>query len=138
VEAHPERTVVPRWVALVLGGIALALVPWTLYLSYTLPARHVTDHWRLAWSGFDVGLAASLVGTAVGVARNAPWLEAAAAISTALLLTDAWFDIMLSNGAVERLEAIALAMVAEVPLAVFCLWIALNAERAVKALSANR
>lgn len=137
-EAHPEPTVVPRWVALVLGGIALALVPWTLYLSYTLPARHVTDHWRLAWSGFDVGLAASLVGTAVGVARNAPWLEAAAAISTALLLTDAWFDIMLSNGAVERLEAIALAMVAEVPLAVFCLWIALNAERAVKALSANR
>jgi hypothetical protein len=138
VEARPERTVVPRWAALFLGGIALALVPWTLYLSYTLPARHVTDHWRLAWSGFDVGLAASLVATAVGVARNAPWLEAAAAVSTALLFTDAWFDIMLANGAVERLEAIALAMVAEIPLGVFCLWIALNAERAVKTLSANR
>ena len=137
-EARPERTVVPRWVALFLGGIGLALVPWTLYLSYTLPARHVTDHWRLAWSGFDVGLAASLVATAIGVARNAPWLEAAAAVSTALLATDAWFDIMLSNGAGERLEAIALAMVAEIPLAVFCLWIALNAERAVKTLSASR
>ena len=137
-EARPERTVVPRWVALFLGGIGLALVPWTLYLSYTLPARHVTDHWRLAWSGFDVGLAASLVATAIGVARNAPWLEAAAAVSTALLVTDAWFDIMLSNGVSERLEAIALAMVAEIPLAVFCLWIALNAERAVKTLSASR
>ena len=137
-EARPERTVVPRWVALFLGGIGLALVPWTLYLSYTLPARHVTDHWRLAWSGFDVGLAASLVATAIGVARNAAWLEAAAAVSTALLVTDAWFDIMLSNGVSERLEAIALAMVAEIPLAVFCLWIALNAERAVKTLSANR
>jgi hypothetical protein len=137
-EAYPERNVVPRWVALVLGGIGLALVPWTLYLSYSLPARHVTNHWQLAWSGFDVGLAASLVATAIGVARNTAWLEAAAAISTALLFTDAWFDIVLSNGAGERLEAIALALVAEIPLAVFCLWIALNAERAVRTLSSRR
>jgi hypothetical protein len=137
-EARPENTLVPRWAALFLGGIALALVPWTLYLSYALPARHVTEHWGVAWSGFDVGLATSLVATAVGVTRNAPWLEAAAAVSTALLFTDAWFDIVLSNGAGERLEAIALALVAEIPLALFCLWIALNAERAVKTLSASR
>jgi len=129
---------VPRWAALLLGGTALVLVPWTLYLSYSLPARHVTDHWSLAWSGFDVGLATSLVVTALGVARDAPWLEAAAAVSTALLLTDAWFDIVLSHGGGERLEAVALAAVAELPLAVFCLWIALNAERAVRTLSANR
>lgn len=137
-EARRERTVVPRWVALFLGGIALALVPWTLYLSYSLPARHVTNHWGVAWSGFDVGLAISLVTTAVGVARNAPWLEAAAAVSTVLLLTDAWFDIVLSHGSGERLEAIALALVAELPLALFCFWIALNAERAVRMLSGNR
>jgi hypothetical protein len=137
-EARPERTVVPRWVALFLGGIALALVPWTLYLSYSLPARHVTNHWSVAWSGFDVGLAASLLATAVGVVRNAPWLEAAAAVSTVLLFTDAWFDIVLAHGAGERLEAIALALVAEVPLALFCLWIAMNAERAVKMMTGSR
>ena len=135
-EARSQTTVVPRWAALLLGGTAL--VPWTLYLSYSLPARHVTDHWSLAWSGFDVGLATSLVLTALGVVRGAPWLEAAAAVSTALLVTDAWFDIVLSNSAGERLEAIALAAVAELPLALFCLWIALNAERAVRTLSANR
>jgi hypothetical protein len=136
--ATPSQTIVPRWAVLLLGGTALALVPWTLYLSYSLPARHVTNNWSVAWSGFDVGLAASLAVTAVGVARDAPWLEAAAAVSTVLLVTDAWFDIILSHGSGERLEAIALALVAELPLAVFCLWIALNAERAVRTLSSRR
>jgi hypothetical protein len=42
---------------------------------------------------------------------------------------------VLSSGAGERLEAIALACVAEIPLALFCLWIALNAERAVRVIS---
>jgi hypothetical protein len=137
-EARSQTSVVPRWAALLLGGTALALVPWTLYLSYSLPAHHVTDHWSVAWSGFDVGLAASLIATAVGIARNAPWLEAAAAVSTVLLVTDAWFDIVLAQRGGERLEAIALAAVAELPLALFCLWVALNAERAVRTLSSRR
>jgi hypothetical protein len=55
-----------------------------------------------------------------------------------LLVTDAWFDIVLAHGTGERLEAIALAAVAELPLALFCLWIALNAERAVRTLSSRR
>jgi hypothetical protein len=136
-EAHPERSIVPRWAALLLGGVAVGLVPWILYLTYTLPQHHVTNHWRIAWDGFDVALAAALVATAIGVARNAPWLEGVAAAAATLLLTDAWFDIVLSQGSGERLEAIALAAIAELPLAFFCLWIALNAERAVRTLSAG-
>jgi hypothetical protein len=137
-EVRSQPNVVPRWAALLLGGTALALVPWTLYLSYSLPAHHVSNHWSVAWSGFDVGLAFSLLATAIGVVRAAPWLEAAAAASTVLLVTDAWFDIVLAHGTGERLEAIALAAVAELPLALFCLWIALNAERAVRTLSSPR
>lgn len=136
-EARSREAVVPRWAALLLGGTALALVPWILYLSYSLPARHITNHWGLAWSGFDVGLAALLVATAVGVARNAPWLEAVAAASAVLLVTDAWFDIVLAHGRGERLEAVVLAAIAELPLALFCFWIALNAERAVRTLSSR-
>jgi hypothetical protein len=136
-EAQTQQ-IVPRWAALLLGGVAIALVPWTLYLTYALPMRHVADHWRLAWSGFDLGLAFALVATAVGIARATPWLEAAAAVSTALLVADAWFDILLANGASERLEAIALAAVAELPLAMFCLWIALNAERAIRTWTSER
>ena len=29
--------------------------PWILYLTFTLPSRHVTFHYDLAWVGFDVG-----------------------------------------------------------------------------------
>ena len=76
--------------------------------------------------------------TAIGIARAAPWLEGAAAVATTLLVTDAWFDIVLSHSNGERLEAIGLAAVAELPLAIFCLWVALNAERAVRTLSAER
>lgn len=136
-EARPQPATVPRWASILLGGVALALVPWILYLTYALPQHHVTDHWRIAWAGFDVALAAALVSTAAGVARNARWLEGAAAVAATLLVTDAWFDIVLSQGGRELLEAIALAAVAELPLAVFCTWIALNAERAMRTLGSD-
>ena len=47
-----ETTLIPRWVALLLTAVAAGLVVWTLYLTYALPARHVTDHWRIAWAGW--------------------------------------------------------------------------------------
>jgi hypothetical protein len=134
-EAQSQTSVVPRWAALLLGGVALGLVPWTLYLTYALPAHHVTNHWRVAWAGFDLGLTAALVATAIGVVRAAPWLEGAAAVATTLLVTDAWFDILLSHGSGEFFEAIGLAAGGEIPLALFCLWIASNAERAVRTLT---
>ena len=133
-----ERLTVPRWAAVFLAAVAAGLVPWTLYLTYTLPARHVTHDWNVAWAGFDVALASALVVTAVGVRVRAAWLEAAAAVSTALLVADAWFDIVLAGSGSERREAILLAAVGELPLALLCLWIALNAERAIRTLGASR
>jgi hypothetical protein len=129
---------VPRWTALLLGVAALGLVPWTLYLTYTLPARHVTHDWNVAWAGFDVAIASALVATAVGVLVCGPWLEATAAVAATLLVADAWFDVILADGGGERREAILLAVVAELPLALFCLWIALNVERALRAFGARR
>ena len=46
-----------------------------------------------------------------------------------LLVCDAWFDITTSRGTDERLQAIALAIVVELPLAAVCFWIARNIER---------
>jgi hypothetical protein len=128
----------PRWAAPLLAVVALGLVLWTLYLTYALPAHHVTHDWNVAWAGFDVALTAALVATAVGVRVRGAWLEATAAVAAALLLADAWFDIVLSANGPERREAIVLAVIAELPLALFCLWIALNAERAVAALGSRR
>jgi hypothetical protein len=126
---------VPRWAALLIGAVAVGLVGWTLYLTYALPAHHVTEHWRIAWAGFDLALAAALSGTAAGIIIGAPWLEAVAAVATALLLADAWFDIVLADPGGEQIEAIVLAAVGEIPVALFCFWVALNAERAVRTLT---
>jgi hypothetical protein len=131
-EETPE--LVPRWVALLLTAIVAGLVVWTLYLTYALPARHVTDHWRIAWAGFDIGLALALAATALGVFREAQWVDATAAVTATLLITDAWFDIVLADGGMEQAEAIVLAVIGEIPLALFCVWIVMNAERAIAAL----
>lgn len=128
-EERPE--LIPRWVALLLTAIVAGLVVWTLYLTYALPARHVTDHWRVAWAGFDIGLAVALAFTAGGVLREAQWVDAAAAVSATLLVTDAWFDIVLADAGGERMESIVLAVIGEIPLALFCVWIVMNAERAI-------
>ena len=52
-----------HWLLLILGGVVLALFPWTAYLTSTLPAEHVTHHWDVAWVGFDLFLAAALAAT---------------------------------------------------------------------------
>src|SRR5213082_1292089 len=133
-KAEERMDLVPRWVALLLTAIVAGLVVWTLYLTYALPARHVTDHWRIAWAGFDLGLALALATTALGVAREAQWVDATAAVSATLLVTDAWFDIVLADPGGERVEAIVLAVIGEIPLALFCVWIVMNAERAIASL----
>jgi hypothetical protein len=41
--------------------LGLGLLPWALWLGYSLPSRQVAHHWDLAWAGFDVVLAAALL-----------------------------------------------------------------------------
>ena len=53
-DAPPATPPLPRRLAATLGLIAVLLVPWTLWLTFTLPTRHVTHNYRLAWVGFDV------------------------------------------------------------------------------------
>jgi hypothetical protein len=135
-EANP---VAPRrWVAPLLLVVAAALVPWTIVLGYHLPAEHTSEHWDAAWVGFDVAIVCALAATAIGIVRRALWLQAAAAIAAALLLTDAWFDNLLANGHGEHLTAGLEAAFGEIPLALVCLWIAFHAERAASAVVALR
>lgn len=123
------RIPLPRWLAALLFGLAVVLVPWILYLTFTLPARHVTVHYDLAWVGFDVALTVAFAATAWAVLRGSRWLVALAAVTGTLLLCDAWFDITTSRPGTELLEAIALAAVAELPLAALCGFIVYDAER---------
>lgn len=118
----------PRWITALLAFTAVALIPWTLWLTFSLPSRHVSDHYDVAWVGFDIGLALALGLTARALFRGSRLLAPLAAATAAMLTCDAWFDIVTSNHG-ERLEAALRAIFAELPLAALCAYIVYDVER---------
>ena len=140
-------SVVPRlrgWLAPLFFLAGLGLLPWTAYLIMTLPSRHLqTGYYDLAWGGFDVALAALLVATGVGLLRRRLWVQSTATAAATMLFCDAWFDVLSSQAGGERLMAVVLAVLVELPSALVCLLIARHveevAERAERyALAARR
>jgi hypothetical protein len=129
----PVRIPLPRWMTALLAVVAVGLVPWILYLTFTLPSRHVTFHYDLAWVGFDVGLTASFAATAWAAFRGSRWLVPLAAVTGTMLCCDAWFDVVTSQSGAEMWEAIAEAAVAELPLAAVCGFIVYDAETSLAA-----
>jgi hypothetical protein len=120
-----------RFVAPFFAVAGLALIPWTIWLTSSLPSHHETGNWKTVWAGFDLAEAAALIATAVTAVRRSPWLGPVAAITGTLLLVDAWFDIMLEDGGKHLLAAGLEAGLVEVPLAVICFWVARDVERAL-------
>lgn len=113
---------------LLLGLVAVLLVPWILYLTFTLPSRHVTFNYDLAWVGFDVGLTISFAATAWAAFRGSQWLVPLAAVTGTMLVCDAWFDVVTSQPGGETWGAVAEAAFAELPLAAVCAFIVYDAE----------
>lgn len=106
----------------------MALIPWTLWLTFALPSRHVSENYDFAWVGFDIGLALVLGLTARAAYLGSRWLAPLAAATGAMLVCDAWFDIVTSTPG-ERLEAVLEAVFAEIPLAALCAYIVYDVER---------
>jgi hypothetical protein len=130
----PETFVLRRWAAPLLALGAAVLIPWTLVLAYRLPARHTSDHWDVAWVGFDLVLAGSLAATGLTIARRSAWAPSAAAVAATLLFCDAWFDVVLASGHDGQVEAILEAVLVEIPLAIFLVWLARDCEQTVAAV----
>jgi hypothetical protein len=63
--------------------------------------------------------------------RLDPRIELPATVTATLLLVDAWFDIMTSNGKTELLQALVLAAFLEIPAAIFSLRLAQRVEHRV-------
>jgi hypothetical protein len=116
-------------VAPVFAVLALVTVPWTIYLSVTLPRHLVTQDYRGAWVGFNLGLIALLVLTAVLAYRGDRRVAAAATATATMLIVDAWFDVFTSPLGRAFGGALASALLIELPLAALCLWLALHSER---------
>ncbi len=109
----------PRWVTPVLAATTVGLVPWTLWLTFSLPGRRVSVHYDLAWVGFDVGLFVAFAATGWSIVRSSKWLVPLAAATGAMLLCDVWFDVV-TAGPNDIGEAVAEALLAEIPLAGLC------------------
>lgn len=122
----------PIWVPVVLGLFAVGLVPWTFLYIAALPSHHVTRHWDQIWVGFDLAIAAMLSTTALAAAFRRDWLPAAAASAATLLAADAWFDVGTAGPGRPLVLAALEAVLAELPLAALCIWIAVDSRWATR------
>jgi hypothetical protein len=119
-----------RW-AWLYTAAAVALLPWIAYLAVSLPGRNLEVHYRAAWVGFDCLLVFVIVRTAYMAFRVDPRVTFAATATATLLFVDAWFDVTTSNGRGAILLAILLALLVEIPAALFSLHLARRVNRQV-------
>jgi hypothetical protein len=104
-----------------VGSAAAGLLPWTIYLAQTLPDRHASNSWKLAWVGFDTGLLLLFAAaTVLGLRRRRAAVPLLAA-TAALLCADAWFDVVLDWDTPGRWVSVAMALLLELPAAVLLL-----------------
>lgn len=124
----PDNARLVRWAAPVFLGCAIVLVPWIVVAAVTLPSHQLSQNYDVAWAGYDVGLLIGLVCTALSALRRSRRLTIAAAATGALLLADAWFDVLTSPGGWDLVEAAAMSLLAELPLAGLCFWLAFHSQ----------
>jgi hypothetical protein len=116
---HSERVVRPR-LALLYFVSAIVLVPWTVLLFLILPGRERAAHWDVAWGGFDALLIIVFTGCAVRILRLSPRSAVVTAVAGTLLVTDAWFDVMLAATTRDVVIALLMAFLVELPMAALC------------------
>jgi hypothetical protein len=116
------------WTIAVPAVMAVALVPWAIALNTILPGREVVRNWDVAWTGFDLALAAGLAAIAVTAYRRSPWTSHFAVVAATLLACDAWFDVVTARDGTEVILSVA-GLAVELPLAALCLVIARRAVR---------
>ena len=123
----PGKTEVSRWVAPAFIFCSVVLIPWIVYLGFSLPTRQISRHYDAAWVGFDIFELIALGATGYLALRRSRYLAVAAASAATLLVTDAWFDVLTSPRH-KLLEAVVLAVVIELPLAGVCAWLSYHTE----------
>jgi hypothetical protein len=116
-----------HWLAAALVVAALALIPSLVIAAAVVPPVQVSHHLRLAWTGLDVCEFLALAATGLALDRRWAATTVPATITGALLLCDAWINIIPTRGTAHA-EAVILAFV-EVPMAALSFWIAARAVR---------
>ncbi|WP_254389967.1 hypothetical protein [Streptomyces sp. AC550_RSS872] len=115
-----------RWYRMeyVLVACGLSLLPWLVVLADSLPAAAVASNWRTVWIGLDAAEAVALIATGLLAVRGHRLHSLTATAAATLLVVDAWFDTMTAAPGADQLSAVAMAVGAELPLAVVCVVLA--------------
>lgn len=106
---------------------AVVLIPWTAYLAVTLPQRSIARHYDFAWVGYDGIIVLALARTAYLAWRGSRFVVMPAVATATLLIADAWFDVITSSGRDNRIQAIVLAVLVELPTAALSIILARRA-----------
>jgi hypothetical protein len=129
-ERRADRLPLPRWIGPLAVGSVVGFLPWIIYLGFTLPAKVRSEHYDIAWLGFDCAMWTMLAVLAFCALRRHAATGPVAAVASMMLVVDAWFDVFTSSaGHGEMALAIVLALCGELPLAILCGWAAVHAER---------
>jgi len=115
--SEASTPLVRRWIVRFLAACCLGLVPWTIGLAVGLPRSYEIRSWPLTWVGFDVILLGCLGTTAWALWRRRLSAIPASLITAALLVCDAWFDIVTAHGGRCLLLSVATALLVEIPIA---------------------
>jgi hypothetical protein len=109
--------------------VCLGLIPWIVFLGLTLPHRYITNHWELAWVGFDVALLCALATKARAAWRRRQIVIMALLVTRTMLVVDAWFDIVTDSTTRDLIISLVDAALGELPLAALAFVIAFRLIR---------
>lgn len=115
-----------RWLPAGLIGAGAALIPWLIVLAAGLPSAAMASHWAAAWAGLDAMEAIGLLTTGTLLARRNDRGRLTAMATAALLIADAWLDVMTSAAGQDQAVAVAMAVFCELPVAGLCVTVALR------------
>ncbi|MFD7661496.1 hypothetical protein [Streptomyces sp. NPDC059788] len=112
------------WAGRVMTGAGLALLPWMGYLAGTLPPAEAA-----AWVALDAVEAACLLIAGTRLMNGRAGHRGAAAAAAVLLVADACVDVATAGPGSELAGALAMAVGAELPLAITCATLAVRSPR---------
>ena len=116
-----------RMLARLFAVCGVLLVPWTGVLIAQLHGQAGKRSFNSAWVGLDVLEVACLLIVAGLLSRRHRATSPVATATAAILFMDAWFDTMSAGPQLPYAESLAMAFLAELPLAALLAWTAWRA-----------
>lgn len=125
----PNLHRVPRWITWFALCVALGFLGWIIYLATDITSIVTTQHYDVAWLGFDILEWSMVVGAAVAAWRHHWSTTLFTAICAVMFAVDGWFDVWTSPGG-GVLGAALLAVCLELPLVAIFTFATIHGERA--------